>query len=111
MDDLPDKPPEVIIPKPTSANVFLSFDPLELARQLTILEFELFSSISSRELLDKYWKVNGKVKTPNISAYEKWKRGLYDLLVAELTAYTNEKLQLQAFELMLSTAEVIKSQN
>lgn len=106
LDEIPEKPPKAIIPKPVQTHVFLSFDPLEFARQLTVIEFELFEAIPVKELLDQYWRMGEENLAPNISEYEKWKTGLSSLLLSELSSYKDEKLRLQAFELMLSIGEV-----
>lgn len=106
LDEIPEKPPKAIIPKPVQTNVFLSFDPLEFARQLTAIEFELFQAIPIKEMLDQYWKLGEENLAPNISAYEKWKSGLSSLLLSELSSYKDEKLRLQAFELMVNIGEV-----
>ena len=86
--------------------MLLSFNPLEFARQLTLIEFELFSAISARELLNQYWRVDDENASPSISAYEKWKKSLSNFLISELLSFKDDKLRLQAFELMLGIVEV-----
>ncbi|ORX44617.1 ras GEF [Hesseltinella vesiculosa] len=60
-DDMP--PP--IIPKNTKRLRFLEIDPLELARQLTIMDFKLYSCIKPVECLDKNW---GKADSQHVAA-------------------------------------------
>lgn len=48
-------PPPPILPKSMRRIRFLDIDPLELARQLTILEADVFRSSASYELLKKAW--------------------------------------------------------
>lgn len=48
--------PEPIIPKNLSTNItLLDTDPLELARQLSLVDFKLYSSIRPIECLNKAW--------------------------------------------------------
>ncbi|KAI8391128.1 ras guanine nucleotide exchange factor domain-containing protein [Radiomyces spectabilis] len=51
---LPD-PPEPILPRNRRKFRLLDIDPLEMARQLTIMDFKLYSSIRPVECLDKSW--------------------------------------------------------
>jgi hypothetical protein len=51
---LPD-PPEPILPRNRKRFKLLDIDALELARQLTIMDFKLYSSIRPIECLDKAW--------------------------------------------------------
>lgn len=59
-------PPVCLTPKSTS---FSDFHPLEVARQLTLLEFMLYSKIKPAELLGKGWsKPERNVTSPNVVA-------------------------------------------
>ncbi|KAL0091415.1 ras guanine nucleotide exchange factor domain-containing protein [Phycomyces blakesleeanus] len=51
---LPD-PPEPILPRNRKKFRLLDIEPLEMARQLTIMDFKLYSSIRPVECLDKAW--------------------------------------------------------
>ncbi|KAI7905291.1 ras guanine nucleotide exchange factor domain-containing protein [Cokeromyces recurvatus] len=51
---LPD-PPEPILPKPRRRLTLLDIDTLEMARQLTIMDFKLYSAIRPIECLNKAW--------------------------------------------------------
>ncbi|RCH79722.1 hypothetical protein CU098_005826, partial [Rhizopus stolonifer] len=53
---LPD-PPEPILPKNRRRFKLLDIDPLEMARQLTIMDFKFYSAIRPIECLDKAWSV------------------------------------------------------
>ncbi|KAJ3274260.1 hypothetical protein HDV01_003333 [Terramyces sp. JEL0728] len=44
----------------TDARAFLEIDPLEMARQLTLVEFELFSKVQAYECLDQIWESHYK---------------------------------------------------
>ncbi len=53
-------------PRP-KASGFSDFDELEIARQLTVMEFELFRQIQPSECLNQSW-LQAKAKAPNVSA-------------------------------------------
>ncbi|KAG1148339.1 hypothetical protein G6F37_004035 [Rhizopus arrhizus] len=51
--------PEPIVPKNMTNVTLLDTDPIEMARQLSILDFKLYSSIRSIECLGKAWSRDG----------------------------------------------------
>lgn len=56
--------PKPIIPKAVS---FFEIEPIELARQMALLDFEMFKNIGARELLAKVWVASALVHTsPNL---------------------------------------------
>lgn len=57
-------------------------------------------------MLDEYWKLAEDGLTSHITAYEKWKTDFLSFIISELLSYKDEKLRLQAFEVMLSIGEV-----
>ncbi|OLL24557.1 Cell division control protein 25, partial [Neolecta irregularis DAH-3] len=61
--------PEPIIPKNMKRIKFLDLDPLEIARQLTIIESRLYNKIAVGECLDKSWsRSNAEETAENIRA-------------------------------------------
>ncbi|KAG0749124.1 hypothetical protein G6F16_003124 [Rhizopus arrhizus] len=64
---LPD-PPEPIFPKNRKRVKLLEIDILEMARQLTIMDFKLYSSIRPIECLDKAWSRDDDSVAVNIRA-------------------------------------------
>ena len=71
----PSKVPPSILPKDflkfpaPDLMDFFSFDPLEMARQISISEQKIFQAIESRELLNRNWnKANKTIVAPNVSA-------------------------------------------
>jgi len=50
-----DRPPASILPKNIKKLKFLDLDPLEIARQLTLIESKLYNKILPVECLDKAW--------------------------------------------------------
>lgn len=61
----PQDMPASILPKNMKRLRFLDIDPLELARQLTVMDFKLYSRIKPVECLDKNW---GKGDSEHIAA-------------------------------------------
>ncbi|TPX37441.1 hypothetical protein SmJEL517_g00744 [Synchytrium microbalum] len=60
-------------------------DPMEMARQLTLIEFELFSNIKPREYLDMAWmKEDKEVRAPNITRMTRWSNHVIHWLVTEI---------------------------
>ena len=55
-----DRPPASILPKNIKKLKFLDIDPLEIARQLTIIESRLYNKIQPVECLDKAWSKESK---------------------------------------------------
>ncbi|KAH9446107.1 hypothetical protein MJO29_012441 [Puccinia striiformis f. sp. tritici] len=65
----PGNPPPSIPPRNPRKIKFLDIDPLELARQLSLVESKLFCQIQANECLGKAWpKEFAKEGTPNIKA-------------------------------------------
>ncbi|KAG0756610.1 hypothetical protein G6F57_011158 [Rhizopus arrhizus] len=64
---LPD-PPEPISPKNLKKIKLMDIDVLEMARQLTIMDFKLYSSIRPIECLDKAWSREDDTVASNIRA-------------------------------------------
>ncbi len=57
------------------------FDPLEIARQLTMKQMGLFCSITPDELLGSKWTKLGGADTPNVKAMSAFTTGLTNLVV------------------------------
>jgi len=61
-------PVTIVPPSPK----FEDFDPLEVARQLTLIEFDLFKAITAQECLGQAWnKPDHDIIAPNLSAMTK----------------------------------------
>ncbi|KAI8812363.1 ras guanine nucleotide exchange factor domain-containing protein [Cladochytrium replicatum] len=65
----------------------IELDPLELARQLTLIEFELFTSIKAREFLDLAWMKDDKdTRAPNIMKMTRWFNHVVHWLISEIVS-------------------------
>lgn len=60
--------PPSIVPRSFRKLKFIDIDPLELARQLTIMDGRLFAKITPQECLGKAWPKEYGSDAPNISA-------------------------------------------
>jgi hypothetical protein len=59
----------------------MDFEPLEIARQLTMKQMALFCSITPEELLGSKWTKLGGADTPNVKAMSSFTTGLTNLVV------------------------------
>ena len=99
--------PRPIYPKDSLDYVFLDFDALELARQITLMDHELFCKIKPREFIGVNWLKEGKeIKAANLLTYLSWERHLVNWLVTEIVSNGNPKIQLQILEKIISIAQV-----
>ena len=60
--------PPAIVPRNLKKIKFLDVDPLEIARQLTIMDSRLFSKITAEECLTKAWPKKFSNTMPNFRA-------------------------------------------
>ncbi|KAJ3178221.1 hypothetical protein HDU87_003773 [Geranomyces variabilis] len=65
----------------------VDFEPLELARQLTLMEFDLFKAIRSKEYLDLAWMKDSKeTDAPNILRMTRWSNHVVQWIVSEIVS-------------------------
>ncbi|KAH6848106.1 ras guanine nucleotide exchange factor domain-containing protein [Chaetomium sp. MPI-CAGE-AT-0009] len=69
----------------------LDFDPLEIARQLTMKQMSLFCSIMPEELLGSRWTKLGGADTPNVKGMSVFTTGLTNLVVDTILHYEEVK--------------------
>lgn len=69
----------------------LDFDPVELARQLTIKQMSIFSSIQPEELLASQWMKNGGADAPNVKAMTALSTDLSNLVAETILHYSEVK--------------------
>jgi hypothetical protein len=69
----------------------LDFDPLEIARQLTMKQMSLFCSIMPEELLGSRWTKFGGVDTPNVKGMSVFTTGLTNLVVDTILHFEEVK--------------------
>lgn len=69
----------------------LDFDPLELARQLTIRQMSIFCSIVPEELLGSQWMKKGGADAPNVKAMSSLSTDLSNLVAETILQYPEVK--------------------
>ncbi|KAK4225783.1 ras guanine nucleotide exchange factor domain-containing protein [Podospora fimiseda] len=69
----------------------IDFDPLEIARQLTIKQMSLFCSIMPEELLGTKWTKLGGAGAPNVKAMSAFTTGLSNLVADSILAFEEVK--------------------
>ncbi|KAI0181767.1 ras GEF [Hypoxylon sp. FL1284] len=71
---------------------FLDFDPLEIARQLTLKQMSIFCSILPEELLGSQWmKKNGAAISPNVKAMSGFSTDMSNLVADTILQYPEVK--------------------
>ncbi|KAK3315460.1 ras guanine nucleotide exchange factor domain-containing protein [Apodospora peruviana] len=71
--------------------LILDFDPLEIARQLTIKQMALFCSIMPEELLGSRWTKSGGIGAPNVKAMSAFTTGLSNLVADTILQFDEIK--------------------
>ncbi|KAK5997350.1 Ras guanine nucleotide exchange factor A [Cladobotryum mycophilum] len=69
----------------------MDFDPLELARQLTVKQMSIFCSILPEELLSSQWMKKGGVDAPNVKAMSSLSTDLSNLVAETILQHTEIK--------------------
>ncbi|KAH7237625.1 ras guanine nucleotide exchange factor domain-containing protein [Fusarium redolens] len=82
----------------------LDFDPLELARQLTIKQMNIFSSILPEELLASQWMKNGGVAAPNVKAMSSLSTDLSNLVAETILQQQEVKKRAQVIKQWIKIA-------
>jgi hypothetical protein len=82
-------------------------DALEVARQLTLIEFDLFTKIRPREFVGLSWMKDDKeVKAPNIIRMVRWSNHVIKWLVTEIvTSKDNLRQRILVLEKVISIAK------
>ncbi|KAI0137518.1 RasGEF domain-containing protein [Xylariales sp. AK1849] len=69
----------------------LDFEPLEIARQLTLMQMTIFCSIIPEELLGSQWMKKGGVNSPNVKAMSGLSTDLSNLVADTILQYPDVK--------------------
>ncbi|KAL5628550.1 hypothetical protein BROUX41_003298 [Berkeleyomyces rouxiae] len=76
----------------------LDFDPLEFARQLTVKQMNIFSSIMPTELLGSQWMKKAGVDAPNVKAMSTLSTALSNFVAENILGYTEVKKRAAAIK-------------
>ena len=82
----------------------LDFEPIELARQLTINQMSIFCSIMPEELLASQWMKNGGVNAPNVKAMSSFSTDLSNLVADTILHYGEIKKRAAAIKQWIKVA-------
>lgn len=75
----------------SAAPTILDFDPLELARQITIKQMNIFCSILPEELLASQWMKKGGVDAPNVKAMSSLSTDLSNMVAETILQHSELK--------------------
>ncbi|KAI8848736.1 ras guanine nucleotide exchange factor domain-containing protein [Chytridium lagenaria] len=91
----------------------IDLEPLEIARQITIIESDLFLSIQVREFLDLAWMKDDKeIRAPNITRMIQWSNHVVHWIVSEIVAVKDSiKTRAQMFEKFIQVAQHLDKLN
>eukprot|EP01102_Stenamoeba_stenopodia_P022109 TRINITY_DN9101_c0_g2_i1.p1 TRINITY_DN9101_c0_g2~~TRINITY_DN9101_c0_g2_i1.p1 ORF type:complete len:373 (+),score=71.87 TRINITY_DN9101_c0_g2_i1:125-1120(+) len=99
--------PPSIRPK---SNLFIDFDPLEVARQMTLVESTLFQSIKPVECLNQAWNKK-KEMAPNITSLISCFSELSNWVVAEIVGTDRLKQRVSVVKQFIRIAEKLRELN
>ena len=92
--------------KPAKSRL-MDFSAEELARQITLIEHQLFCSIDTREYLDLGWgKPDKDTRSPTIMRFIKWTTHLSYWAVTEILSFKTSKQRAAAMERIIMIGQV-----
>ena len=71
--------------------IIMDFDPLEMARQLTMRQMSIFCSILPEELLGSQWMKKGGISSPNVKAMTALSTDISNLVADTILQYSEVK--------------------
>jgi hypothetical protein len=103
-------PKETIIPKDTKKFDIFNWDPIEIARQLTLFTQYLYRNIDCQELLSGRWTKNDKMeKSPNITLLINRFNKISKWIMEEIMSYDYSRDRCKVIEFFISVAEELKN--
>jgi hypothetical protein len=91
----------------TSAFVILDFEPAELARQMTLMEFSIFKKVKPREWIDNNWVKTEKLSNaPNVCKLSQLDNHIVNWIVSELILVSDAELRAKTMEHLIKTMQV-----
>ena len=90
--------------KGSNCPTILDFEPLELARQLTIKQMSIFCSILPEELLGSQWMKKSGVDAPNVKAMSSLSTDLSNLVADTILQYSEVKKRAAAIKQWIKIA-------
>jgi hypothetical protein len=104
----PKKVPKSILPK-GKGNALTDWDPAEVARQLTLIQFDTFRKIPIGEFFNQNWsKTDTEKYAPNITNYLNSSNKFVNYLVALILQEENLKARAEKFKWIVAVGEEAK---
>lgn len=90
-----------------SKYVLLDFEPEELARQMTLMDFAIFKQIEPRELIDNNWiKAEKLFNAPNVCKLTLLANQFVNWMVSEIVLVSDHALREKTMDHVVLTAKV-----
>ena len=106
------KCPTSILPKSLENFLFIDLDPIEIARQISLIDMRMFSCIKPNECLDQNWTdKKTQHKSENIMKMIHHLNYCIYWVGSEITSYTNIKTRALALKHFILTAEKCSKNN
>jgi hypothetical protein len=87
--------------------VILDFEPAELARQLTLMDFSIFKKIKPREWIDNNWVKTEKLSNaPNLNKLLQLNNHIVNWIVSEIVLVLDRDLRVKTMEHLIKTMTV-----
>jgi son of sevenless len=111
----------ILLKKKDFLEKILNWPPLEISRQISLIEFEMFEKIEPKECLNQSWnkgisyifinQENRKTKAPNISSLITWFNNLSKWVGTTIVKLTDENERVNAIKIFISIANSLKEIN
>ncbi|KAI9323266.1 ras guanine nucleotide exchange factor domain-containing protein [Dichotomocladium elegans] len=111
MVSTPRNAPEPIIPRKLTNFKLLDINPLETARQLTLMDFGLYCMIRPSECLNKGWSSPDKTKSPHIRHYIEYNNQLTAWVSDSVLSQNETKKRANIIKYWVQVAERCREMN
>jgi len=102
-------PPKPIWVAPAGELTVLDIDPLELARQITLIEFNFYKIICPKELVNQSWNKDGKeANSPNVIEMIHWFNDVSGWVTAEILSKDSPKTRSDIIKYFIKVAQHCK---
>ena len=102
--------PKSILPKTSVIRTILDINPEELARQITLVEHQLFKEIQANEFLGLAW-AKRREHAPNILRLINWSNRMIKWVATTIVTEADYRKRVSTLKLILDTAENLKKLN
>ncbi|KAI9004684.1 hypothetical protein BC832DRAFT_615060 [Gaertneriomyces semiglobifer] len=103
-------PPAPIMPKNIKRMTLMDIDPLEMARQITIMESKLFCQIKPMELINQTWTTKPHL-APNVGALTKSGNDIATLVISSILAPPDPKHRANVIKYFIKVSQHLHQLN